>query len=60
MHELRDDVGEPLVMGEQIVFCDLELEVEDVEVLALDAADVALAKDACAECPVDVLQCRVI
>lgn len=43
------------MVAEEICLCDAELEVEDVEILALDATNVAFAKDACTERPVDVL-----
>jgi hypothetical protein len=37
--------GEALVVAEDIVLSDLELEIEDIKILALDATDIALAKD---------------
>jgi hypothetical protein len=43
------------VVAEQVVFCDLELEVKDIQVLPLDAAHVPLAEHACTHGPVDVL-----
>lgn len=47
-------------MREDILLGDAEFEVEDVEELALYPADVALAEDARAQCPMHVLQCRVV
>lgn len=52
--------GECVVVAENIVFGDGELKVEDVEKLALDAADIALAKHARTERPVDVFESGVI
>ena len=49
-----------VVVGEEIGLGDGELEVENVEELTLDAADVTLAKDSCAERPVDVLESGVV
>ena len=51
---------ESVVVCEEIGFRDGKLEIEDIEELTLDAADVTLAKDASAECPVDILECGVI
>ena len=48
------------VVGEEVGLGEAELVVEDVEELALDAADVALAKDPGAERPVDVLERGVV
>lgn len=41
-------------MGKDVGFGNAKLEIEHVEELALDATDIALAKDASAERPVDV------
>ena len=49
-----------VVVGEEIGLGDGELEVENVEELTLDAADVTLAKYSCAERPVDVLESGVV
>lgn len=49
-----------VVVGEDVGLGDGELEVEDVEELTLDPADVALAKDPRAECPVDILEGGVV
>ena len=49
-----------VVVCEDVGLGDGEFEVEDVEELTLDAADVTLAEDASAECPVDILECGVI
>lgn len=48
------------VVREEVRLGDGEVPVEDVEELALDAADIALAKDAGAERPVDVLEGGVV
>ena len=58
---VRPGEGEEcVVVCEEIRFGDAELKVEDVEELALDAANVTLAEDPGAERPVDVLECRVV
>ena len=49
-----------VMVCEEIGFGDGEFEVEDVEELTLDAADVTLAEDPGAERPVDVLQRGVV
>ena len=49
-----------VMVGEEVGLSEAELVVEDVEELPLDAADVPLAKDPCAERPVDVLQGGVV
>lgn len=49
-----------IVVREEVRLGEAELVVEDVEELALDAPDIPLAEDTRAECPVDVLQRRVI
>ena len=49
-----------VVVGEEIGLGDGELEVENVEELTLDAADITLAKDSCTERPVDVLEGGVV
>lgn len=51
---------EGVVVGEDVCLVDRELKVEDVEELTLDASDITLAEDPCAECPVDVLKGRVV
>ena len=51
---------EGVVVREEVGFGDGELEVEDVQELALDTTDVALAEDPGAERPVDVLQRGVV
>jgi hypothetical protein len=50
----------PLVVAQDVIFRDPEFKVEDIEVFALDAANVALAEDACAHRPVDVLECGIV
>lgn len=47
--------GEAGVVTEEIIFCDLEFPIEDVEELSLDTSDISLSKDTSAECPMDVL-----
>ncbi len=49
-----------VVMCKEIGFGDGEFEVEDIEELTLDPTDITLAEDPGAECPVDILECRVI
>lgn len=49
-----------VVMCKEIGFGDGEFEVEDIEELTLDPTDIPLAEDPGAECPVDILECRVI
>ena len=51
---------EGVMVREEVGFGDGELEVENVEELALDATNVALAEDPGAERPVDVLQRGVV
>lgn len=48
------------VMREDVALCDGEVEVEHIEELALDAADVPFAEDTSAERPVHVFECGVI
>ena len=55
-----DERHDRVVVGEQIGLVHAEFVIEDVEELALDAADVALAEDAGAQCPMDVLQRRIV
>jgi len=43
------------VVTEDIVLCDAELKVQDVEELALDTAHIPFAEDPGTERPVDVL-----
>jgi hypothetical protein len=52
--------GEAVVVCEEIILADAKLEVEHIEELAFDAADVSLPEDAGTERPVDVLECRVV
>ena len=51
---------EGVVVREEVGFGDAELEVEDVEELTLDAADVALAEDPRAQRPVNVLKRGIV
>ena len=55
-----EDRHDAAVVRENIVLSDAQLEVEDVEELALYPADIPLAEDTCAESPVYVLECGVI
>jgi hypothetical protein len=48
------------MMTEEIGFGDAQFEVKDVKEFALDPSDISLPEDACAERPMDVLQCRII
>lgn len=50
-----DGIDEALVVAEDIGLCDAEFKVENVEILAFDATDVAFAKDTGAQGPVDIL-----
>jgi hypothetical protein len=59
VHSARDG-GKAVVVRENVVLGDAELEVKDIQKLALDAPNVALAKDAGADRPVDVLQRRIV
>jgi hypothetical protein len=43
------------MVAQDVIFCDFELEVEDIEIFSLDATNVPLAKNASAHRPVDVL-----
>lgn len=47
-------------MCHKVVFADAQLEIKDVEELALDPPDVAFPKNTCAHSPVHVLERRVI
>lgn len=49
-----------VVVREEVGLGDGEFEVENIEELTLDAANVTLAKDSCAERPVDVLEGGVV
>lgn len=53
--ELGHETGELRVVREDVCLRDGEIPVKDGEELALDAANIALAKDAGAHRPVDVL-----
>lgn len=59
MRSTRDG-GKAVVMREDVVLGNAELEIKDIQKLALDAPNVALAKNAGADRPVDVLQRGVI
>ena len=45
-----------VVVRHDVVFRDAQIEIEHVQELALDPANVALAKDSCAHSPVHVLE----
>ena len=47
-------------MAQDVTLEDAEFKIKDVEEFPLDAADIPLAEDTCAERPVDVLKCGVI
>jgi hypothetical protein len=46
-----------LVEVQNVIFCDSELEVENIEIFSFDATDITLAENASTHGPVDVLQC---
>lgn len=48
------------VVEEKVALLNAKFEVEDVEELALDAADITSTEDTSTERPVDVLQTRVV
>lgn len=48
------------VVGENISFCNVEVEGKDFEELAFDSADITGPENSSAPCPMDILQCRVI
>lgn len=56
----EDEGDDGVVVREEVGLVEGELVVEDIEELALDAADVALAEHAGAQRPVHVLQRRVV
>lgn len=56
----QEEGHDGVVVGHDIVFADAQLEIEDVEKLALDPANVTLAKHTSAHSPVHVLERRVI
>jgi hypothetical protein len=49
-----------LVESEDVRFGNCEIPIQHVQELALNTPDVAFAKNARDECPMDVFQCRVI
>lgn len=53
-------IEKTLVVTENVSLCDPELEVKDIEVLALNATDITLAKDTGTKCPVYVLKRRIV
>lgn len=58
---VRVDEGHEVAMvGEEIRLSDTQLEVEDIEELPLYPTNIPLAKDTSAECPVYVLERRVV
>jgi len=56
----RDQGHDGIMVHHDIVFSYAQLEIENVEELALNPANVALAKYSCAHSPVYVLKRRVI
>lgn len=59
--EVREcNSGKTSMVTEEVVFCDLKLPIEDVEELSLDPSDISLPKYTSAECPVNVLESRVV
>ena len=43
------------MVAQDVVFCDFEVEVEDIKIFSFDATNVPLAEDASAHGPMDVL-----
>ena len=63
VRDVRGGAGEGeegVVVREEVGLGDGEFEIEDVEELTLDAANIALAEDSRAKRPVNVLQCRIV
>jgi len=54
------DSHQALVVAQKVVLGNVEFEIEDIEELALDATDVTLAENTGAQCPVNVLQSRIV
>lgn len=48
------------MMGENIIFGDIQIEREDLEELAFNSANVADSKDSSASRPMDVLQRGIV
>ena len=48
------------MVTEKVVLCDAKFKVKNIKELAFDATNVAFAKDTGAECPVNVLECRIV
>jgi len=55
-HERHDRV----VVCHDVVLADIQIEIKNIEELALDPTNITLAEDACAHSPVHVLERRVI
>jgi len=49
-----------LIEAQDVIFCDSELEVEDIEIFSFDSTDITLAENASAHGPVDVFQRRIV
>lgn len=52
--------GKTIVVAKNIIFENSKLEIEDIKKFPLDAAHIALSKDARAKRPVDVLESGVV
>jgi hypothetical protein len=48
------------VVAQDVTLENPEFKIEDVKEFPLDAAHIPLAKDTCAERPMDVLKCGVV
>jgi len=49
-----------VVVAQQILFGNAEFKIENVEIFAFYATHIPLAENACAQCPVNVFQCRIV
>lgn len=58
--KVGEDFREATMVDQQIVFRDLQLKVENVEVFPFNATNVPLAENTCAECPMDILECGIV
>lgn len=54
------DSHQALMVAQKVVLGNVKFEIEDIEELALDAADITFAENTSAECPVYVLQSRIV
>jgi len=49
-----------MVVGQDVILGDREIPVEDLEELSFDPPNIALAKDSCAQRPVNVSESGII